>query len=56
MERHSSAGTEMTKDRRYIIFALLAVFALAIAAAIYLQSGGEEQQQTRRGQIGRAHV
>ncbi len=41
----------MTKDRRYIIFALLALFALAIAAALYLQSGGEEQQ-TRRGRRG----
>jgi multidrug efflux system membrane fusion protein len=51
MERHSGAGTEMTKDRRYIIFGLLAVFVLAIAAAFYLQSGGEEQQ-TRRGRRG----
>lgn len=42
----------MTKDRRYIIFALLALFALAIAAALYMQSGGEEQQQTRRGRRG----
>jgi membrane fusion protein, multidrug efflux system len=50
MERHSGAGTGMTKDRRYIVFALLAVFALAIAAAIYLQSG--EEQQTRRGRRG----
>ncbi len=42
----------MTKDRRYIIFGLIAILLLAIAGAFYMQSGDEQQQQTRRGRRG----
>jgi multidrug efflux system membrane fusion protein len=42
----------MTKDRHYIAAALLAVFALAIAAALYLQSSGGEEHHSRRGRRG----
>jgi multidrug efflux system membrane fusion protein len=37
----------MTKDRRYIIFALAAILLLAIAGALYFQSG--EQTHAQRG-------
>jgi multidrug efflux system membrane fusion protein len=59
MERHPGAGAEtmtaekMSKDRRYIVYGLFAVFLLALGAAIYMQSGETTQnspaRQGRRG-------
>jgi multidrug efflux system membrane fusion protein len=53
MERHPGAGAErMTKDRRYIAYGLFTLVLVAIAAALYLQAGGDEQ--ARRGRRGGA--
>jgi multidrug efflux system membrane fusion protein len=38
----------MSKDRRYIVYGLVALVLIAIGAALYMQTG-EEQHQSRRG-------
>lgn len=38
----------MSKDRRYILYGLVALVLIAIGAALYMQTG-EEQHQSRRG-------
>ncbi len=43
----------MTKDRRYIAYGLFALVLIAVAAALYLQAGGDEQ--ARRGRRGGAN-
>jgi len=43
----------MTKDRRYLVYGLIAIVLLAVAGALYMQGGGDEpQQQSRRGRRG----
>jgi multidrug efflux system membrane fusion protein len=49
MERHSGAGAEMTRDRRYIVYGLVAVLLIAVGAALYLQGSAGDEQQSRRG-------
>jgi multidrug efflux system membrane fusion protein len=47
MERPRRAGTEMTKNRRYIVFTLIAAIILAAAAALYLQEPAKQQRRGR---------
>jgi multidrug efflux system membrane fusion protein len=41
----------MTKDRRYIVYGLVAIVLIAVGAALYMQ-GGSEEHQSRRGRRG----
>lgn len=47
---------KMSKDRRYIVYGLFAVFLLAVAAATYMQSGDSTpQSSSRQGRRGAAN-